>query len=81
MPQEHRQRHKPGEPKHARQRIQGQDGVLVGEAREVDGAEGEVDGYEEGPEGDEDEEVDLGGGVGGGTGVVPGCDCSRERVS
>lgn len=75
MAQENPQCDEAGEPKHAGDGIQGQNSLFMGEAWEVDGAKGKVDGHEEGPEGDEDEEIHLVGGVGGGTGVVPGCDC------
>ena len=46
----------------------------MGEAREVDGGEGEVGHYKEGPYGSEEEEVVLGGGVDAGTSEIPGCD-------
>ena len=50
----------------------------MGEAWEVGGCEGEVKGYEQCPEGGEDEEVDLGGGVVVGLGIVPVGDCEER---
>ena len=86
---EGRERDEAGEPEEHRQRVEGDDGVLVRQARQVDGREGEVGRCQEGPDGGEEEEVDLGGGgyaagvghaVDGGdlARVVPVGDC-RER--
>ena len=72
----HGQGNKPGEPEQHRQRIQTQDGELVGETREVGGCKSEVrNGDDHGPDGAEKEEADrVGGVVEAGIAVVKVCD-------
>lgn len=60
---QHREGDKPREPEEHGQRIQGGDGVDVGEAGEEPGSEAEVDEDEDGPDRVEEHEVHLGGGV------------------
>ena len=68
----HRQRDPAREPEYHGHEIEPQDGVFVRYGGEEAGCEREVDECEEGPEGDEYEEVDAGGRVlVEGVGVIP----------
>lgn len=61
---EHRQRDEAREPEQHRQRVEGEHGEGDGERGEEFGGEAEVEDDEAGPDGDEDEEGVLRGGVG-----------------
>lgn len=60
----HRQRDESREPEQHRQRVEGEHGEGDGERGEEFGGEAEVEDDEAGPDGDEDEEGVLRGGVG-----------------
>lgn len=77
----HGQRDKAGEPKQHGQRIQGEDGILVGEAREHGRGEGEVGQHQQGPHGDEDHEADFRRSIGEGKVIPPVRRCHARRIS
>lgn len=72
-----------GEPEQHGQRLGGEDGELVRGGGDAPGREDEVEQREEGPDGGEDEEVDLGGRVAVPVAGPPCRDCERggRRVS
>ena len=71
----HRHRDEPSEPEQHRQRIDRQEGKNIGDLVHEAGGQGEVDEYQQRPDGGEEEEGILRGGS------VIGCDCWRVVVS
>ena len=79
---EHGQRNEPREPEQHRQGIEAQDDPFVGEAWEPTRSEEEKRSEEKGPDGAEEEEVDLGRGVSvERVGAIPVTDYQRGKLA